>query len=195
MDCKKVRAKLEEMLDEAKDRMEISRENMDRLKAALVRLDESRLYVAVSFVDDTLVGFITTNPEKQVRIASSPQESMLSRPDFSMADARFQYPAYGLLFADKASVKGVINMDLAYYKGMLTGLKDVMQTIGADWKIADLAPSMAALDSIKRKAQTIRSGMTEQANPIRYYNSSLMNGLDFLINNADTVMDLSLIHI
>ena len=48
---------------------------------------------------------------------------------------------------------------------------------------------MAALDSIKRKAQTIRSGMTEQANPIRYYNSSLMNELDFLINNADTVMD------
>ena len=73
VDCKKVRAKLEEMLDEAKDRMEISRENMDRLKAALVRLDESRLYVAVSFVDDTLVGFITTNPEKQVRIASSPR--------------------------------------------------------------------------------------------------------------------------
>ena len=36
-------------------------------------------------------------------------------------------------------------MDLAYYKGMLTGLKDVMQTIGADWKIADLAPSMTAL--------------------------------------------------
>ena len=34
VDCKKVRAKLEEMLDEAKDRMEISRENMDRLKAA-----------------------------------------------------------------------------------------------------------------------------------------------------------------
>ena len=125
VDCKKVRAKLEEMLDEAKGRMEISRENMNRLKAALVRLDESRLYVAVSFVDDTLVGFITTN-EKQVRIASSPQDSMLSRPDFSMADARFQYPAYGLLFADKASVKGVINMDLAYYKGMLTGLKDVM---------------------------------------------------------------------
>ena len=31
--------------------------------------------------------------------------------------------------------------------------------------------------------------MTEQANPIRYYNSSLMNELDFLINNADTVMD------
>lgn len=66
-----------------------------------------------------------------------------------MADARSQYPAYGLLFADKASVKGVINMDLAYYKGMFTGLKDVMQAIGADWKIADPAPSMTALDSIR----------------------------------------------
>ena len=58
-----------------------------------------------------------------------------------------------------------------------------------DYVITDKAAAMAALDSIKRKAQTIRSGMTEQVNPIRYYNSSLMNELDFLINNADTVMD------
>ena len=36
--------------------------------------------------------------------------------------------------------------------------------------------------------RTIRSGMTEQENPIRYYNSSLMNELDFLIDNADAVM-------
>ena len=121
VDCKKVRAKLEELLEEAKGQMDISQENMDRLKAALVRLDESRLYVAVSFVEDTLVGFITTNPEKQVRIASSPQDSVLSRPDFSMADARSQYPAYGLLFADKASVKGVINMDLAYTRACSPG--------------------------------------------------------------------------
>ena len=58
-----------------------------------------------------------------------------------------------------------------------------------DYVVTDKATAMAALDSIKRKAQTIRSGMTEQENPIRYYNSSLMNELDFLINNADTVMD------
>ena len=58
-----------------------------------------------------------------------------------------------------------------------------------DYVVTDKATAMAALDSIKRKAQTIRSGMTEQANPICYYNSSLMNELDFLINNADTVMD------
>ena len=45
-----------------------------------------------------------------------------------------------------------------------------------DYVITDKAAAMAALDSIKRKAQIIRSGMTEQANPIRYYNSSLMNG-------------------
>ena len=31
--------------------------------------------------------------------------------------------------------------------------------------------------------------MTEQATRFLYYNSSLMNELDFLINNADTVMD------
>ena len=48
---------------------------------------------------------------------------------------------------------------------------------------------MAALDSIKRKAQTIRNGMTEQANTQSYYNSSVMNELVILINNADTVMD------
>ena len=58
-----------------------------------------------------------------------------------------------------------------------------------DYVVTDKATAMAALDSIKRKAQTIRSGMTEQENPIRYYNSSLMNELDFLIDNADAVMD------
>lgn len=169
VDCKKVRAKLEELLEEAKGQMDISQENMDRLKAALVRLDESRLYVAVSFVEDTLVGFITTNPEKQVRIASSPQDSVLSRPDFSMADARSQYPAYGLLFADKASVKGVINMDLAYYKGMFTGLKDVMQAIGADWKIADPAPSMTALDSIRGSMLGMYEELARKATSVSYY--------------------------
>lgn len=169
VDCKKLRVKLEERLNEAKARMTVSRENLDRLKASLGRLDESRLYVAVAFVDDTLVGFITTNPEKQVRLAASPQESVLSRPDFSMADAQLQYPAYGLLFADKASTKGLISLDMAYYKGMLTGLKDVMQTIGADWKIADLAPSMTALDSIKGSMLGMYEKLARNATAVSYY--------------------------
>lgn len=169
VDCKKLRVKLEEKLNEAKAQITVSQENLDRLKAALKRLDESQLYVAVGFVDDTLVGFITTNPEKQVRLAASPQESVLSRPDFSMADARLQYPVYGLLFADKASTKGLINLDLAYYKGMLTGLKDVMQTIGADWKIADPAPSMTALDSIKGSMLGIYEKLARNATAISYY--------------------------
>lgn len=66
---------------------------------------------------------------------------------------------------------------------------EVKNSSYTDYVITDKATAMAALDSIKRKAQNIRSSMTEQANPIRYYNSSLMNGLDFLINNADTVMN------
>lgn len=169
VDCKKLRVKLEEKLNEAQAGMNVSPENLDRLKASLGRLDESRLYVAVAFVNDTLVGFITTNPEKQVRLAASPQESVLSRPDFSMADARLQYPAYGLLFADKASTKGLINLDLAYYKGMLTGLKDVMQTIGADWKIADPAPSMTALDSIKGSMLGMYEKLARNATSVSYY--------------------------
>lgn len=169
VDCKKVRVKLEEKLEEAKAGMNVSQENLGRLKAALKRLDESKLYVAVAFVDDTLVGFITTNPEKQVRLATSPQESILSRPDFSMADSQLQYPAYGLLFADKACTKGILNLDLAYYKGMLAGLKDVMQTIGADWKIADLAPSMTALDSIKGNMLGMYEKLAGNATAISYY--------------------------
>lgn len=169
VDCKKVRAKLEERLNEAKAQITVSQENLDRLQAALERLDESRLYVAVTFVNDTLVGFITTNPEKQVRLAASPQESVLSLPDFSMADSQLQYPVYGLLFADKASTKSLLNLDLAYYKGMLTGLKDVMQTIGTDWKIADLAPSMAALDSIKGSMLGMYEKLARNATPVSYY--------------------------
>lgn len=169
VDCKKVRVKLEEKLDEAKAKMNLSQENMDRLKAALKRLDESKLYVAVTFVDDTLVGFVTTNPEKQVRLAASPQDSILARPDFSMADAQLQYPAYGLLFADKACAKGLINLDIAYYKGMFTGLKDLMQTVGTDWKIADLAPSMAALDSMKGSLLGLYEKVAQNATPVSYY--------------------------
>lgn len=169
VDCKKLRAKLEEELEKAKDNIKVSPENMNRLKAALQRLDESKLYVAVGFVDDTLVGFVTTNPEKQVRLAASPQDSVLARPDFSMADAQLQYPAYGLIFADKACAKGLINLDIAYYKGMFTGLKDLMQTVGTDWKIADLAPSMAALDSMKGSLLGLYEKVAQNATPVSYY--------------------------
>lgn len=169
VDCKKLRAKLEEELEKAKDNIKVSPENMNRLKAALQRLDESRLYVAVGFVDDTLVGFVTTNPEKQVRLAASPQDSVLARPDFSMADAQLQYPAYGLIFADKACAKGLINLDIAYYKGMFTGLKDLMQTVGTDWKITDLAPSMTALDSMKGSLLGLYEKVAQNATPVSYY--------------------------
>lgn len=169
VDCKKLRAKLEEELEKAKDNIKVSPENMNRLKAALQRLDESQLYVAVGFVDDTLVGFVTTNPEKQVRLAASPQDSVLARPDFSMADAQLQYPAYGLIFADKACAKGLINLDIAYYKGMFTGLKDLMQTVGTDWKITDLAPSMTALDSMKGSLLGLYEKVAQNATPVSYY--------------------------
>ena len=169
VDCKKLRAKLEEELEKAKDNIKVSPENMNRLKAALQRLDESKFYVAVGFVDDTLVGFVTTNPEKQVRLAASPQDSVLARPDFSMVDAQLQYPAYGLIFADKACAKGLINLDIAYYKGMFTGLKDLMQTVGTDWKITDLAPSMTALDSMKGSLLGLYEKVAQNATPVSYY--------------------------
>lgn len=169
VDCKKLRVKLEEELEKAKGNIRVSPENMERLKAALKRLDESKLYVAVGFVDDTLVGFVTTNPEKQVRLAASPQESVLARPDFSMADAQLQYPAYGLIFADKASAKSLLNLDIAYYKGIFTGLKEGLQYLGTDWKVADVAPSMAALDSIKGSMLGMYEKLAQNATPVSYY--------------------------
>lgn len=169
VDCKKVRMKLEEKLEEAKSAWKVSQESMDRLKAALKRLDESKLYVVVGFVDDTLVGFVTTNPEKQVHLAASAQESVLARPDFSMADAQLQYPAYGLIFADKASAKGLLNLDLAYYKGMFAGLKEGLQYLGTDWKVADMAPSLAALDSIKGSMLGMYEKLARNATPVSYY--------------------------
>lgn len=169
VDCKKLRVKLEEELEKAKDNIKISPENMDRLKASLKRLDESRLYVVVGFVEDTLVGFVTTNPEKQVHLAASAQESVLARPDFSMADAQLQYPAYGLLFADKASAKGLLNLDIAYYKGVFAGLKDGLQVLGTDWKVADVAPSMTALDSMKNGLLGLYEKVAQNATPVSYY--------------------------
>lgn len=169
VDCRKLRVKLEEKLKDAKKNVTISQESQARLEAALKRLDESKLYVAVTFVDDTLVGFVTTNPEKQIRLAASPQESVLSRPDFSMADDRLQHPAYGFLFADKAAARGLLKLDLAYYKGLLTGLKVVMKSMGADWKIADQAPSMAARDSVESSILGMYEKLIRNATSVSYY--------------------------
>ncbi len=169
VDCRKLRAKLEETLKEVKKKVTISQESQARLEAAFKRLDESRLYVAVTFVNDTLVGFVTTNPERQVRLAASLQESVLSRPDFSMADDRLQHPAYGFLFADKAAARGLLKLDLAYCKGWMAGLKDVMKSMGADWKIADQAPSMAARDSVESSILGMYEELARNATAVSYY--------------------------
>lgn len=65
--------------------------------------------------------------------------------------------------------QGLINLDIAYYKGMFSGLKDLMQTVGADWKIADLAPSMAALDSMKGSLLGLYEKVAQNATPVSYY--------------------------
>lgn len=181
VDCRKLRVKLEEQFNELVKTSEASgkKENgssvavdpatREQVKAAFKRLDESRLYVAVGFVDDTLVGFVTTDPEKQVRVAASPQDSVLARPDFSMADAHAQYPAYGLMFMDQAFVKAAINLDIAYYTGAFSGIKEVLQVLGNDWKVADAAPSLAAFDSLKGSLLGFYGKLAENATSISYY--------------------------
>lgn len=175
VDCRKLRVKLEEQYDEmvklfeANDETAIDPATQEQLKAAIKRLDESKLYVAVGFVDDTLVGFVTTNPEKQVRLAAAPQDSVLSRPDFSMADAHVQYPAYGLWYMDKASVKSLINLDIAYYTGVFSGMKEAMQVLGKDWKVADTAPPLAALDSIRGNVLGLYGRLAQNAATLSYY--------------------------
>ena len=175
VDCKKLRVKLEGQYDEmVKGLDELGGRKMEpatqeQFKAAIKRLDESKLYVVVGFVDDTLVGFVTTNPEKQVRLAASPQDSVLSRPDFSMADAHVQYPAYGLWYVDKAAVKSLINMDIAYYTGVFSGMKQAMQVLGKDWKVADTAPPLAALDSIRGNVLGLYGRLAQNATSLSYY--------------------------
>ncbi len=88
--------------------------------------------------------------------------------------------------------KGETIYPLLYRNSIYLPLRNIGELTGMDvtWYSAKAENDVNAIFlRIKSKAQTIRSGMTEQANPIRYYNSSLMNELDFLINNADTVMD------
>ena len=52
---------------------------------------------------------------------------------------------------------------------MFSGLKDLMQTVGTDWKIADLAPSMAALDSMKGRLLGLYEKVAQNATPVSYY--------------------------
>lgn len=169
VDCKKLRAKLEKQLEEAYSKISVAPETRERLQKSLERLDDSKLYVAVGFVEDTLVGFVTTNPELQVRVAASPQDSVLSRPDFNMADAQLQYPSYGLGFADKAITEAMIKLDIASYKGYLAGVKEIMEVLGKEWKVQDTAPAMAALDSIKGNMLGFYEKLVGNAAPVSCY--------------------------
>lgn len=149
LDCKSLRAQLEENLLKT-DKVGFSQDSLNRLKGALTRLDGSKLYLALSFAgDNTLVAFITTNPEKQVRLAASAQDSVLARNDFSMADNHLGYPAYGLAFLDKASVEGVIGLDKAYYNGCLTAMQEKLQNLVTDWKMKDATSALSAMSAVK----------------------------------------------
>lgn len=149
LDCKSLRAQLEENLLKT-DKAGLSQDSLNRLKGALTRLDGSKLYLALSFAgDNTLVAFITTNPEKQVRLAASAQDSVLARNDFSMADNHLGYPAYGLAFLDKASVEGVIGLDKAYYNGCLTAMQEKLQNLVTYWKMKDATSALSAMSAVK----------------------------------------------
>ena len=93
--------------------------------------------------------------------------------------------------------KGETIYPLFYENAIYLPLRNIGELTGMDvtWYSAKTENDVNAiflrspLSDSKRTAQSIRSGMTEQAEPIRYYNSRVMNELDFLINNADAVMD------
>lgn len=169
VDCKKLRAKIEEHLKDVYSENSITPETREQINEALKRLDDSKLYAVVGFVNDTLVGFVTTNPELQVHVAASPKDSVVARPDFNMADGQLQYPAYGLCFADKALVQAALKSDIAMYKGYLTGLKQVMEFLGKEWKVADMAPALSSLDSIQGNVLGFYDKMARNATPVSWY--------------------------
>ncbi len=69
-------------------------------------------------------------------------------------------------------------------------LVDALRAAKDDGEIALMTKAQEITDrAFSEILKFIQPGMTEQENPIRYYNSSLMNELDFLIDNADAVMD------
>lgn len=169
VDCKKLRAKIEEHLKDVYSENSITPETREQINEALKRLDDSKLYAVVGFVNDTLVGFVTTNPELQVHVAASPKDSVVARPDFNMADGQLQYPAYGLCFADKALMQAALKSDIAMYKGYLTGLKQVMEFLGKEWKVADMAPALSSLDSIQGNVLGFYDKMARNATPVSWY--------------------------
>lgn len=171
VDCKKLRVKAEELIDSSAGQdMPVSfKESLEQIKGSLVRLDESKLYLVMGFVGDKLVSFITTNPEAQVRVAANPQDSVLSRSDFSMADKVLSYPAYGLFFLGKDAVEAGVKMDINYYGGMLEGCADILTFLGKEWKVADTAPSLAAMESIKGQVVGFYDKILKTATSASYY--------------------------
>ncbi len=159
VDCAKLKQKLEGLPNE---------EFAAKVKDVLKKLDGAKLYAAVGFKDNTMLAFLTTNPEKQVRVAASAKESVLSRADFNMADAKAG-KAYGLLYAEAELMKAAAELSAAECDAVMVQAKEILKELGADWNVLNVDGCQECLESIRKTCAGIYAHQVNNAKTLTAY--------------------------
>ncbi len=140
-----------------------------RIKAGVKNLEGNKLYLAVGFVNNTLMSFVTTNPEKQVRVPASAEDSILGQAHFNMADSKLAHRGYGLLYMEPALVKALVVLDGARYAGTFSKAKEVLKKYGEQWNVANLEQNLAGVDSIAKNMADFYAKLDANAKELTLY--------------------------
>ncbi len=157
----------EKVLEKAADKHDA--DTMARIKAGLKNLEGNKLYLAVSFVNNTLMSFVTTNPEKQVRVPASAADSILGQARFNLADSKLAHRGYGLLYVEPALVKAAFSLEAARYDGMLTKVKEVLKHYGEQWNVTNLEQNLIGMDTIKKNIVDTYAKQAVNAKELTFY--------------------------
>ncbi len=163
VDCTKLKQKLEVEMGSLPNE-----EFAAKVKDVLKKLDGAKLYAAVGFKDNTMLAFLTTNPEKQVRVAASAKESVLSRADFNMADAKTG-KAYGLLYAEAELMKAAAELSAAECDAVMVQAKEILKELGADWNVVNVDGCQECLESIRKTCAGIYANQVNNAKTLTAY--------------------------
>lgn len=80
-----------------------------------------KFYILTAFKGDQLIAVICTNPEKQIQLAASPAQSVLSADDFSFVDGKLESKLAGITYLSPSMAKSLILLQETSSQGALTG--------------------------------------------------------------------------
>ncbi len=139
------------------------------LNAVLKRMDGNKLYIAIGSVKNTEVIFVTTNPEKQVRVADSAAQSVMARPDFNMAAAGGQHPAFALAYVSPEMMGNALRWNSAYFEGMADEGRTHVKELCANWADKNAVGTLKAYDGFTGRAKAWYNKMIADCKGLSFY--------------------------